>query len=470
MLSARYETACPIEKGSMMTESESAQRVRIAHLEAENARLRERERAVVAETDTPKSGRVSRLFSQLLSALLIVVAAVLAPVSIAASWAVTELTDAQSFVETFGPLVDEPAVQDAVIRETEAAISEALNVEALTDDLFDGIESLGVPPKAAAALDLLRDPAAAGVASAIDRVVERVVRSDAFSTVWNEALTRTHRQLTLSLEGDPDAVIEIGADPQGDIGVQLGPIVDRVKAALVADGFALAERIPSIDRTIVIADTSQAAGVQTIYTLVVAVGPWLPAIALVAAAGGVLLARNRRRAVITAAIAVAATASALGVALTITRPLLRRAARADGFSGDALEAVFDHATAGLIALVSSVVVIGVASALAVWLGGPGRAPRAVRAGARDAASAVRGFGEARGVTTGAFGTRLARVIGLLRWVVLVVAAAIVLLVRPIDVADMAWIAVGVLVVLFVLEVLQRPAHNTPAGQPVEEAG
>jgi len=470
VLSARYETACPIEKGSMMTESESAQRVRIAHLEAENARLRERERAVVAETDTPKSGRVSRLFSQLLSALLIVVAAVLAPVSIAASWAVTELTDTQSFAETFGPLVDEPAVQDAVIRETEAAISEALNVEALTDDLFDGIESLGVPPKAAAALDLLRDPAAAGVASAIDRVVERVVRSDAFSTVWNEALTRTHRQLTLSLEGDPDAVIEIGADPQGDIGVQLGPIVDRVKAALVADGFALAERIPSIDRTIVIADTSQAAGVQTIYTLVVAVGPWLPAIALVAAAGGVLLARNRRRAVITAAIAVAATASALGVALTITRPLLRRAARADGFSGDALEAVFDHATAGLIALVSSVVVIGVASALAVWLGGPGRAPRAVRAGARDAASAVRGFGEARGVTTGAFGTRLARVIGLLRWVVLVVAAAIVLLVRPIDVADMAWIGVGVLVVLFVLEVLQRPAHNTPAGQPVEEAG
>lgn len=454
----------------MMTESESAQRVRIAHLEAENARLRERERAVAAETDTPKSGRVARLFSQLLSALLIVVAAVLAPVSIAASWAVTELTDTQSFVETFGPLVDEPAVQDAVIRETEAAISEALNVEALTDDLFDGIESLGVPPKAAAALDLLRDPAAAGVASAIDRVVERVVRSDAFSTVWNEALTRTHRQLTLSLEGDPDAVIEIGADPQGDIGVQLGPIVDRVKAALVADGFALAERIPSIDRTIVIADTSQAAGVQTIYTLVVAVGPWLPTIALVAAAGGVLLARNRRRAVITAAVAVAATALALGVALAITRPLLRRAARADGFSGDALEAVLDHATAGLFALVSSVVVIGVASALAVWLGGPGRAPRAVRAGARDAASAVRGFGEARGVTTGAFGTRLARVIGLLRWVVLVVAAAIVLLVRPIDVADMAWIAVGVLVVLFVLEVLQRPAHNTPAGQPVEEAG
>jgi len=183
----------------MMTESESAQTVRIARLEAENARLRERERAAAAKTDTPKTGRVARLFSQLLSVLLIVVAAVLTPVSIAASWAVTELTDTQSFVETFGPLVDEPAVQDAVIRETEAAISEALDVEALTDDLFEGIESLGVPPKAAAALDLLRDPAAAGVTSAIDRVVEKVIRSDAFSTVWNEALTRTHRQMTLSL-------------------------------------------------------------------------------------------------------------------------------------------------------------------------------------------------------------------------------------------------------------------------------
>ena len=454
----------------MMTESESAQSVRIARLEAENARLRERERVTTEKSDTPKAGRVARLFSQLLSALLIVVAAVLAPVSIVASWAVTELTDTQSFVETFGPLVDEPAVQDAVIRETEAAIGEALDVEALTDDLFDGVESLGVPPKAAAALDLLRDPAAAGVTSAIDRVVEKVIRSDAFSTVWNEALTRTHRQLTLSLEGDPDAVVEIGADAQGDIGVQLGPIVDRVKAALVADGFALAERIPSIDRTIVIADTSQAAGVQTIYTLLVAVGPWLPAIALVAAAGGVLLARNKRRAVIAAAIAVAVTALALGVALAITRPLLRRAARADGFPGDALEVVFDHATAGVFALVSSVVVIGVASAVAVWLAGPGRAPRALRSGARDAASAVRGFGEAHGVTTGAFGARLARVIGLLRWVVLLVAAGIVLLVRPIDAADMAWIAVGAIALLFVLEVLQRPPHNTPAGQPLEEAG
>jgi len=95
----------------------AALKARIAALEAENERL-----ASLAET-TPIEPLVSAEptrrkrngWRAFVSALCIVIASILVPVSIVAAWARVELVDPDQFVATFGPLVDDPEVQAVVI-------------------------------------------------------------------------------------------------------------------------------------------------------------------------------------------------------------------------------------------------------------------------------------------------------------------------------------------------------------------
>ena len=63
------------------------------------------------------------------------------------------------------------------------------------------------------------------------------------------------------MRNDPQALIVAQSD--GTIGIQLGPIVEDVKAALLARGLSIASRIPAVDRTIPIAQSDQIPTVQS---------------------------------------------------------------------------------------------------------------------------------------------------------------------------------------------------------------
>ncbi|MBN9169321.1 MAG: hypothetical protein J0J11_05275, partial [Microbacterium sp.] len=83
-------------------------------------------------------------------------AAVLVPVSIVAAWARAELVDEDRFVAMLGPLAQEPSVQQLVIDQTMAAIEQKADFEQITGSVIDGVAGLGLPRRAADALDLLR--------------------------------------------------------------------------------------------------------------------------------------------------------------------------------------------------------------------------------------------------------------------------------------------------------------------------
>ena len=67
----------------------------------------------------------------------------------------------------------------------------------------------------------------------------------------------------------------------------------RKPSQLVANGFGLADHIPAISRTIVIAESSSVGTYLAIYQIIVAVGIWLPWVSLLILAAGVLVARRR---------------------------------------------------------------------------------------------------------------------------------------------------------------------------------
>ena len=148
---------------------ELAEQVR--RLTEENERLRAR--VAVEESAPPREPR--RVWRGVVVVILMALATILAPAATIAGWARVQLTSADAFVDTFAPLADDPNVQALVTDQAVAAINNAVDIPGLTNEVFTGIDQIGLPPRAAAALKLLQTPATQGIQSFIQDSVSNVV-------------------------------------------------------------------------------------------------------------------------------------------------------------------------------------------------------------------------------------------------------------------------------------------------------
>jgi len=421
---------------------------RIALLEAENAALRDR-----VDATPPPRGTRSRWWA-LLSTVLVLVGVLLAPVAIVATWVRADLTDTDQFVATFAPLARDAAVRDFVTDQTMTVIGDTVDIEGLTSDLVDGITALGTPPRATDALNALKGPAAAGIRSLIESRVAAFVRSDAFADVWATALRVTHRQLVATMTNDPDAAVQLGGD--GTIGVQLGPVIDAAKTALVDQGIAFASQIPTVDRTITVARSDALPAVQLYYGIAVGAGIWLPWVTLAFLAAGVLVARRRSVALVATAVVLAVVMVVVLIGLAVGRALfitsVSPALLPTGVADELVERVAGPMRDTTIAVLTLAIVVAVVA----WLAGPFETPRRLRGQVVSASGRAREFGDTHNVTTGRVGEWVYRQRTLLRAAVAVIAALVVVLGRPLTLPLILWTLVVAVLVLAVLELVQRP--------------
>jgi hypothetical protein len=452
------------------TSSELDLRARIAALEAENATLREATGATDGATagPAPSAGppRPRRRRGRTIAAVaLVIIGLLLAPVAVVSAWARLQLVDTDRFVETFAPLADDPDVQGLISDQVTTAIEERVDIPALTKDVFDGIRSLDLPPRAEDALGLLEAPAAQGLSTLVGNAIDRIVTSDAFSEIWRAALVASHKQFTAAIQGDPDAALAIS--DTGALSIQLGPIIERVKERLAERGIGFASAIPAIDKSIVIAKADSLVLLQTVYTLAVAVGTWLPFVVLLLLIAGVLIAKRRSAALVW-------TAGGLALTMLITlagfgtgrlffvstvSPSIMPAATA--------RSIWDQLVELMISSVAALIVLAIAVALIAWLSGPWRPARAVRSFANDGFGTVRSSAEAHGITTGRFGEALHRYRVAIFAGIAVIAALVLLANRPLEVSTVVWTVVLALVAVLLVELLSRPPVD--AASPVAPA-
>ncbi|BDV30270.1 hypothetical protein [Microbacterium terricola] len=438
-------------------------RIELERLRAENAALKAADE-VAPEAETPARSRRPGLWRAFVSALLIVVAGILVPVSVVGAWAQAQLVNEETFVSTFAPLADDPDVQALIVDKTTAAINEAIDVQAITDDLFDGIQSLDLPPRASSAIDLLREPAAAGVQNLIDGAVTRVVESDAFSAIWQRALLASHRALVAVATNDGSGVVVI--DDQGQIGIQLGPIIESVKEALVDQGFGLAANIPEIDRTVVVAQADALLVVGSVYNLAVAVGWWLPVITLVLFALGILFARRRSTATLGVGVAIALGSGILAAALTSAGTILGLQAGNLGVPAATLETIY-YAVAGAMRDTAIVLTfLGIVIAVSAWLSGRWAPAQRVRGVAGSLTSSARASLQSRGLDTGSFGGWLHQQRVLVRILILTLSIVLLFALRPLSIGDILLTVVLALIVWLIVELLQRVPDAV--GAPFDE--
>ena len=281
----------------------------------------------------------------MLATVLIVLGCLLAPMAVITGWAKSTLTDTDTFVATYAPLAHDPRVQAYVVDQAATAIDQNIDIEGLTSEVIDGIKALGTRPRASAALDALKGPATQGIEDLIRDGITAFVGSDAFPQTWERALRVSHTQLVATLTNDPQALAAAQSD--GTIGIQLGPIVEDVKAALLARNITVASRIPPIDRTIPIAQSDQIPTVQAGYRAIVALGGWLPWVALAFLAAGVLVARRRNLALVWAAVGLGLSMLVLLLGFTVGRAVLLTSVPATLVPGDVITLLYETAIAAM---------------------------------------------------------------------------------------------------------------------------
>ena len=219
-------------------------------------RLRARVAELEAELETKGARAPSREDARrspwwaVSSAILLSLACLLAPLSVAAVWASTQISDTDRYVQTVAPLADDPAVQQAIANDVTQAVLEYIDIESLTTELLTALgQQENVPPRLGALLPGLAAPISNGVESFTRDQVGGFVASPQFAVLWEQVNRVAHQQIVTLLEGGGGGAVSA----QGDqITLNLGPVITAVKERLVARGFSVASRIPAIDRSFVL--------------------------------------------------------------------------------------------------------------------------------------------------------------------------------------------------------------------------
>ena len=455
-----------------MPTARETQAEKLARLEAENARLAQEladARAAHAQTvasaalvePEPKPRR--RRGRTVGAIVVLVIATLLAPIALVASSTVRQFTNTEEFVRTLAPLVDDPSVQDYLVDQVVLAIDESVDIEGLVAAVFDGLDDLNLPPRAVDAMRRLQPALVGGVNSIIEQKTRQLVESEQFADVFANVLRLTHSQLIATLEGSTDAAVTV--DPNGTVEVQLGPIVAAVKQRLEDQGVGFASLIPEVDRSVTIAENTQLARIATAYRVLLVVGFWLIYVDLLLFAAAVLLARRRSVMLVAAGLCLAGISAIVGIGVAVGRIAVVSALNPFLPSG-AADAVYNALVTDIVSLAVVLVVLGLTVALVAYLATPWRSARALRTFADSSADSLTAYAATRGISTGGFGGFLAKWRVPIRIGIGVIAAAIVLFVRPLSPGLIIWTAVIAVLVVLILRLLERPVVPTQVATPM----
>ncbi|MFE3196936.1 hypothetical protein [Embleya sp. NPDC059237] len=304
-----------------------------------------------------------------LACLLVVLACLLTPVAVTAAWARDEVADTDRFVAALAPLSGNTAVQDAVSARLATAAVQAVDVGGLTDSLREALglgPNNGSGPVSGSLQSLL-----AGVA---DQAAQAFVASDAFTVIWRDALRIAHASALDALEGKDSGTV---STTNGEVVLDLGPMIDQVRQGLVGRGFAVASNIPDIDRRYVLVHREGLRTGQDAFRFLDTAGTWLPIVVVVLFVLGVCLAPRRRPALLWAGVGTALTLLALGIMLAVARRTYLDDLPPE-VSRDAAAAVYDALVSFLRRTTRTLGVAAVALAIAAFVAGPARPAGTIR--------------------------------------------------------------------------------------------
>jgi hypothetical protein len=403
----------------------------------------------VAETTAP--ARRTR-WRSIAAAVCVVVAALLTVPAGIAFWGQRTLNDGQRYLDTVGPLVESPQVQEAISTKAINAIEAQVDVEAILNDAFAGV--ITDRPR----LQKLVGPLSGAVNGLIEREVREFVASDAFADVWIRVNTRAQQGLVRVLKGDTSGAVSV----QGDqVVLDVSDVIDQVKARLVARGLTVVQNvpIPDTDKQIVLLDAPQLERAQTIYAFANPLARWLIVVVAALYLAALLLARRRPRMTVTIGVVLAANALLVAFCLSVGRQLFIDKLAASDF-GPASAVFYDTLLTYLERGWKVLLWLSLILVVAGWFTGPnatGTAVRSAVSGGLQTVGAALADGPVGG--TGRWAAANAR---WLRVVIGVLGVVVLLWGNDLTPTRLLWSLTLVVVLLAVLEVMIGAGGRTGA--------
>ena len=376
---------------------------------------------------------------RLLVSVLVVLVCVLAPISVLGVWVRNTVLHTDQYVDTMAPLASDPAIQQAVATRVTNTLVEQTGLEKKISNLL--------PTKAQKLAPII----VGGAEQVVHAAALKIVASDQFETLWREMNRRAHARVVAVLQGNGTDTVET---KNGQVTVNIGPIVDKVTAALSAKT-SLFDNVDTsgLDKPIVLFDSKDLRKAQGGVDLLDNVANYLPFVLLALLAIAIWLSGNRRRTILRTALGIA-----LGMALLLILFNLGRSIYLDSLPStvnqDAATSVYDQLLSFLRTSLRTSFVVAIVVAIAAWLAGPGSAATRIRAAVRGGGSHDLAAGEAASPVA-AFVYRYRNALR-----ILVVGIGLVILVvldAPSPVAVLV-IAVLVLIGVLVVELIGRNAR------------
>jgi hypothetical protein len=427
-------------------EQEELQRLR--------AEVRElRGRAAAAPERGPRGGR----WRAPVATVCIVLACVLAPVSVVGVWAANQVSNTDRFVANMEPLIHEPAIQSALSARITAEVESRIDLPALITSTSSQLAGAHLP-RLAQLIDNFSGPIESGIDSAIGTAVSRVVASPAMATIWVTALRTSHTGMVKVLSGQGNGSLSV---VNNQVVLNLGPLITQVKDTLIARGFTIADRIPTVNATFPLFEAPNLEKAQQGYRLLTTLRWVLPILTLILFAAGIWVARSRRHGLLGSGLGLAASMLVLGIALTIARGVYLNSVPSSVLPSDAAGALYDTLIRFVREALRALLVVGLIVAAGAFLTGPAHAAVSIRRGMRSGIGWVRNLAGRHGLSAGPVGDWTATHKTVLRVACVALAALIFVFVGQPTAALVIWIVLVLLVALGVIELLggrpPRPA-------------
>lgn len=307
--------------------------------------------------------------------IVLILAAVLTTPALVAHWGQRTLSDTQRYLATVEPLINEPAVQEAITAKVITALESQVDVGAIVDNLFAGV----VTDEARRAQ--LAGVVAGGVNGLVEGQVRQFVASPAFADIWATVNTTAQQSLIRLLEGEASGPVSL----QGDqVVLDVSGVVELVKQRLVQRGLTVVQNvpIPAIDAQIVLLDAPELRQARTIWAVANPVAQWILPLVIVLYVVGLALARNRPRATMWVGAALLVNAVLVALALSVGRQLFVNGLADSEFalaSGIFFDTLLRYLQSGFAVLAW----LGVLAVAVGWFMGRSRPATDVRANVAD---------------------------------------------------------------------------------------
>jgi hypothetical protein len=334
-----------------------AEKQRIAALEAENAKLLAASGRADDDGDGQVEGRKSHRFWV---ALLLLIAMLLTPFTILAIFVKGQINDTGRYVSTVEPLAENPALQAYVAEDVSNQLFERVNIKEYVEDAL---------PKRA---DALAGPLTSALQGFVRQAVERILQTEQFDHLWEEANRVAHSQMVNVLSGNEDGTVSANAN--GEVTVNLSEVTQLVQKQLASTGIDLFSNIPiaNVGGKITIFRSEDLYKARTALKVLDTLAFILPFVIIACFAGAVLLSRNRRLGFVGCAVSFALGAAILALALFAGRGAYLNAATGQDLPYDAAAAVYDTLLRSLHTSVRAVLFLSAIVVIAVFFAGPSR--------------------------------------------------------------------------------------------------